>query len=74
MITAFDRRETLAASIARMDRLEAGYFQERAANNTTLATLAFEAGDMGRAATFQRAAAYFAAEAHRLIPRLLEAA
>jgi len=71
-VFAFDRRETLAASIVRLDRAEAVYFQQRAANNATLATLAFDAGDIRRAATFQRAAAYFAAEGRRSLFRLLE--
>jgi hypothetical protein len=71
-VSAFDRvyprasgGKTLAASIARLDRADAIYFLQRASNNATLATLAFDAGDIWRATMFQRAAAYFAAEARR---------
>jgi hypothetical protein len=65
--------ETLAQSIARLYRADAIYFQTRAADNAALAAYGLEAGARSHAAKFQRAAAFFAAEAWRALARLIEA-
>lgn len=74
MSMMFERRETLAASIARLDRAEAEYFQERAADNAVLAAYAMGTGaPIETAARLQRASAFFSVEARRSLSRLLEA-
>ena len=72
-MTPFDTRETLAQSVARLYRADAIYFQQRAANNAALAVYALDTGALDRACDFQRAAAYFAAQAWRSLSRLIEA-
>lgn len=69
--SSFNQRETLAQSIARLDAVEAIFFQQRAADNATLAAQALVTGaPVETAARLQRAAAYFAAEARRSLSRL----
>jgi hypothetical protein len=72
MTSAFDQRESLEASIARLYRAEAIYYQQRAADNSALAAFALVSRAFPEASAFQRAAAYFAAEAWRCLSRLLE--
>jgi hypothetical protein len=72
-LSSFESRETLAASVARMDASEAIYFQERAADNAALAAYALDMGAPAEtAARLQRAAAFFAGETRRSLTRLLE--
>jgi hypothetical protein len=60
-MTAFETRETRAQSIARLDRAEAIYFQECAADNSTLAASALDTGaPVETTARLQRAAGFFA--------------
>jgi hypothetical protein len=71
--TAFEQRETLAASIARFDREEAVYFQARAADNSALAAYARDTGaPADTTSSLQRAAAFFGGEARRSLARLIE--
>ena len=70
--SAFDRGETLTASITRLDRADAIYWQQRAKDNATLAAYALDIRALTRAAEFQRTASYFAAEALRSLSRLIE--
>ena len=73
-MTAFETRETLAASIARLNRTDAAYFQQRAANNSALAAYALDTGaPVETTARLQRASAYFAGEARRSLARLIGA-
>jgi hypothetical protein len=73
MATAFKGRKTLAASIARLDRADAEYFQQRAADNSASAAYALGAdAPVETTARLQRAAAFFAGEARRSLFRLLE--
>ena len=64
--------ETLAASIGRLDRADAIYWQQRAKDNAALAAYALHIGALSQAAEFQRATSYFAAEALRSLSRLIE--
>ncbi len=70
--TAFDRRETLAASITRCETADACFFQARACDMSALAAFALGVRAFPEAIAFQRAAAFFAAEARRSLFRLLE--
>ncbi len=72
MTTAFDRRETLSASIARCDHADACFFQQRSMEMSTLAAFAVGVRAFPEAIAFQRASAFFAAEARRSLFRLLE--
>jgi hypothetical protein len=71
--SAFDRRETLAESVARLNRADAIFFQTRAADQYKLAEFAFGCRQFPQAITFQRAAAYYAAQALHSLSRFLEA-
>jgi hypothetical protein len=72
--SSFDSCETLGASIARLNRQEAIYFQQRAANNSALAAYALDRGaPVETTARLQRASAYFANEARRSLAQLIEA-
>jgi hypothetical protein len=69
----FDRRETLAASIARLNRQEAIFFQEHAAEISALAVYARDTAEPAETVViFQCASAYFANEARRSLARLIE--
>jgi hypothetical protein len=69
----FEARETLAQSIARLDRADAAYFQERAANNAVLAAYALNTGASAETTSeLQRTAAFFGDEARRALFRILE--
>jgi hypothetical protein len=74
MATASEHRETLSVSVARLNRADAEYFQQRAADNSTLAAYALGVGaPVETTASLQRASAYFANEARRSLARLIEA-
>jgi len=72
MTAAFERRETLAASIARCDRADACFFQQRARDMAALAAFSLGHRAFPDAITFQRASAYYAGEARRCLSHLLE--
>jgi hypothetical protein len=73
MATTFERHETLAASIARLNRADGEYFAQRAADASTLAAYALDTrAPVETTARLQRAAAFFAGEARRSLNQLLE--
>jgi hypothetical protein len=72
-MTGFERRETLAASIAHMDAADCAFFQGRARDMAGLAAFALGARAFPQAITFQRATAYYAGQARRSLSRLIEA-